>query len=67
MILRRRGSKSDAGGGIIEFRMCFIECRECWCTTDGLCESWADKINLIEGGYLQFVELTGVDEGNKVL
>jgi len=46
--------------------MC-IAIPEYWCTTDELGESWAVKIDLIEEGYFQVIEMGGVDEGHKVL
>ena len=39
---------------------------ECSCTTDESGESWAVKVDLMEKGYKQGVELGGVDEGNEV-
>ena len=59
--------KSDGGGAIIEFHMCFIVCPKCWCTSNELGESWGVKINLIEESYFKCFELGGVDEGYKVL
>jgi len=61
-----RGRGSDAGGVIIKFHMC-IAIPEYWCTTDELGESWAVKIDLIEKGYIQVIELRGVDGGHEVL
>ena len=62
----QRGRESDVGGVIVEFHMC-IAIREYWCTTDELGESWAVKIDLIEEGYLEVIELRGVDVGHDVL
>jgi len=44
--------------------MC-IAILEYWCTTDELGESWAVKIDLIEG-YIQVTEVRDVDEGHEV-
>jgi len=46
--------------------MC-IAIREYWCTADELDESWGVKIDLIEKGYIQEIQLRDVDEGHEVL
>jgi len=45
----------------------YIVIPEYWCTTDELGESRAVKIDLIEKGYMQAIELRGVDEGHEIL
>src|SRR6266403_6330133 len=63
---RRLRCESEAGGAIIEFHMCLV-IPECWCTADEVGESWAIKINLIEEGYTEVIELGGIDVGHEVL
>jgi len=60
------GSEPDAGGAIIEFHMCLV-IPESLCTTDELGESWAIKVDLIEEGYTEVIELGGIDVGHEVL
>ena len=38
-----------------------------WCVTDKTDDLWSVKYDLIKEGYLQFVELRGIDAGHEVV
>ncbi len=64
-ILERMGRESDTGSAIIEFYMCLV-IPECRCMADELGKLLAIKIDLMEEGYIEVMDLRGINVGHEV-
>ena len=45
--------------------MGFVRCSQHWCVTDESDQLWCVEYDIIEKGYIQMVELRGIDAGHE--